>query len=142
MAEEDDFLALGDDVMSSLRELKKEVGPVTAASDEPPKRKKLYDTKPRKGKSASGGDVAGAVLNRPGDASAQRKLDRASSKASPPPPRMSSTRAKAKQAAGPPVGGVADDDIMDSVKPAKGEATSNKLASDDDVARLNKMFGL
>lgn len=141
MAEEDDFLALGDDVMSSLRELKKEVGPVAAASDEPPKRKKLYDTKPRKGK--SGGDVAGAVLNRPGDATAQRKLDRAAPKAAAStPPRMSSTRAKAKQASAPPVGGVADDDIMDSVKPVKGEAASNKMASDDDVARLNKLFGL
>lgn len=138
--EEDDFLALGDDVLTSLREMKEGVGPVVAASDEPPKRKKLYDSKPKGKSSGKGGNVAGAVLDRPGDKAAQRKLDRASSKASGsiPPPRMSSTRAKAKQQ---PTGGTADDDIMDSVKPVKDE-DADKLASDEDVARLNKMFGL
>jgi len=138
--DEDDFLALGDDVLTSLREMKEGVGPVVAASDEPPKRKKLYDSKPKGKSSGRGGNVAGAVLDRPGDKAAQRKLDRASSKASGsvPPPRMSSTRAKAKQQ---PTGGTADDDIMDSVKPVKDEG-ADKLASDEDIARLNKMFGL
>eukprot|EP00614_Pseudopedinella_elastica_P023104 CAMPEP_0172620886 /NCGR_PEP_ID=MMETSP1068-20121228/107091_1 /TAXON_ID=35684 /ORGANISM="Pseudopedinella elastica, Strain CCMP716" /LENGTH=235 /DNA_ID=CAMNT_0013428349 /DNA_START=100 /DNA_END=808 /DNA_ORIENTATION=+ len=127
-----------------------------SSSEEPSKPKKLYDgrksmdrKKPGKGSSKGAGDVAGAVLDRPGDLAARKRKElegtmkkpaqekpksRAGEKAPPrPKPSASTAASKERNPKGKPKGGRADDDTSGSV-------SSEPRASQDDVAKLNNLF--
>jgi len=141
-AEDDDLLGVAameareeNEAMASLRARAAE----TKTAEEPPKRKKLYETRKSKtqskskGKSGSGGgNVAGSVMERP---PSPEEMKAAADER-----RARKARREANRA-GDKVGGDAGSDLRSSITPTPADEDV-ELASSDDIARLNKLFGV
>lgn len=111
----------------------------TKTAEEPPKRKKLYETRKSKtqskskGKSGSGGgNVAGSVMERP---PSPEEMKAAADER-----RARKARREANRT-GDKVGGDAGSDLRSSITPTPADEDV-ELAGSDDIARLNKLFGV
>jgi len=139
--------AEADDQMMSV--LKARMDSVSSA-EEPQKRRKLYEGRKnmeRKSPGAGGGDVAGAVMDRPSDVVARKRREFEESAKKPtqgsakPATKDTAPRRRPRSERNP-VGGAVDDDILDSVSAVPKARGEDTLANEDDIAKLNKMFGL